>query len=143
MKLKVIYHDYKTNADAIGMIEIFIGIGLIIGVLGLLIVSHRSVKERKREIGLLRSIGFSKKAVSLAVILELLFLGILGFIVGFLVGNYMAWVIIDLNGWELVIPWENIIQYGLFILGSVFVAALIPSWLAARIPPSEALRYSG
>ncbi len=140
---EVLFHDYKTNAEALSLIEIFIGMGLVIGVMGLLIVSHRSVKERKREIGMLRSIGFSKKAVSLAVILELLFLGLLGFIVGFLVGNYLAWVIIDLNGWELVIPWMNVAQYGLFIMGSVFIAALIPSWLAARIPPSEALRYSG
>ncbi|MFX0206390.1 MAG: ABC transporter permease, partial [Candidatus Hodarchaeota archaeon] len=32
---EVIYHDYRTNAEAIGMIEIFISIGLIIGVFGL------------------------------------------------------------------------------------------------------------
>ncbi|MFX1512911.1 MAG: FtsX-like permease family protein, partial [Promethearchaeota archaeon] len=140
---EVIYHGYKTNAQAISLIEIFIGTGLVIAVIGLLIVSHRSVKERKREIGMLRALGFSKKAVTLAVILELLFLGLLGFTVGFLVGNYMAWVVIDLNGWNFLIPWTNIGLYGFFIMGSVFIAALVPSWLAARIPPSEALRYSG
>ncbi|UCE14336.1 MAG: FtsX-like permease family protein, partial [Candidatus Heimdallarchaeota archaeon] len=75
----VIYHANATNANALNFLQTFIATGLIIGVIGLLVVSHRSVKERKREIGMLRSVGFSKKAVSLAVLLELLFLGVLGY----------------------------------------------------------------
>ncbi len=139
----VFYHSYATNANALNFLQTFIATGLIIGVIGLLVVSHRSVKERKREIGMLRSVGFSKKAVSLAVLLELLFLGILGFLVGFLTGNYLAWVFADLVNWNLVIPWVQVSLYGIFIIGSVVIAALIPGWLAARIPPSEALRYHG
>ena len=139
----VFYHSNSTNANALNFLQIFISTGLIIGVIGLLVVSHRSVKERKREIGMLRSVGFSKKAVSLAVLLELLFLGILGFIVGFLTGNYLAWVFADIQNWNLIIPWTQVGTYGAFIMGSVFLAALIPGWLAARIPPSEALRYHG
>ncbi|MHA2203357.1 MAG: ABC transporter permease, partial [Candidatus Hodarchaeales archaeon] len=137
------YHMNATNANALNFLQIFISTGLIIGVIGLLVVSHRSVKERKREIGMLRSVGFSKKAVSLAILLELLFLGALGFIVGFLTGNYLAWVFADLVNWNLIIPWAQVGTYGAFIMGSVLLAALIPGWLAARIPPSEALRYHG
>ena len=137
------YHLNATNASALNFLQIFISTGLIIGVIGLLVVSHRSVKERKREIGMLRSVGFSKKTVSLAILLELLFLGALGFITGFLTGNYLAWVFADLVNWKLIIPWAQVGTYGAFIMGSVFLAALIPGWLAARIPPSEALRYHG
>jgi ABC-type antimicrobial peptide transport system permease subunit len=139
----VFYHMNSTNASALNFLQIFIATGLIIGVIGLLVVSHRSVKERKREIGMLRSVGFSKKAVSFAVLLELLFLGFLGFIVGFLTGNYLAWVFAGLLNWKLIIPWVQVGSYGAFIMGSVVLAALIPGWLAARIPPSEALRYHG
>jgi ABC-type antimicrobial peptide transport system permease subunit len=137
------YHMNATNASALSFLQIFISTGLIIGVIGLLVVSHRCVKERKQEIGMLRSVGFSKKSVSLAILLELLFLGALGFIVGFLTGNYLAWVFADLVNWKLIIPWAQVGSYGAFIMGSVFLAALIPGWLAARIPPSEALRYHG
>ena len=137
------YHLNATNASALNFLQIFISTGLIIGVIGLLVVSHRSVKERKREIGMLRSVGFSKKAVSLAILLELLFLGALGFITGFLVGNYLAWVFADLVNWKLIIPWAQVSTYGVLIMGSVVLAALIPGWLASRIPPSEALRYHG
>ena len=137
------YHMNATNANALNFLQIFIATGLIIGVIGLLVVSHRSVKERKREIGMLRSVGFSRKAVSLAILIELLFLGSLGFFVGFLTGNYLAWVFADLVNWKLIIPWTQVGTYGAFIMGSVFLAALIPGWLAARIPPSEALRYHG
>jgi ABC-type antimicrobial peptide transport system permease subunit len=137
------YHWNATNASALNFLQIFISTGLIIGVIGLLVVSHRSVKERKREIGMLRSVGFSKKAISLAILLELLFLGALGFITGFLVGNYLAWIFADLVNWKLIIPWAQVSTYGALIMGSVVLAALIPGWLAARIPPSEALRYHG
>jgi len=139
----VFYHMNSTNANALNFLQVFISTGLIIGVIGLLVVSHRSVKERKREIGMLRSVGFSKKAVSLAILLELLFLGVLGFIVGFFTGNYLAWVFAGLLNWKLIIPWSQVGFYGALIMGSVFLAALIPGWLAARIPPSEALRYHG
>ncbi|MHA2347471.1 MAG: ABC transporter permease, partial [Candidatus Hodarchaeales archaeon] len=139
----VFYNSYSANASALNFLQTFIASGLIIGVIGLLVVSHRSVKERKREIGMLRSVGFSKKAVSLAVLLELLFLGILGYLVGFLTGNYLAWVFADIVNWKLAIPWTQVSLYGVFIMGSVMLAALIPGWLAARIPPSEALRYHG
>ncbi len=139
----VIFHDLSANRKSLELIQLFISTGLIIGVLGLLIVSRRSVTERKREIGMLRALGFSKKAVSLTVLLELLFLGLLGFIVGFFTGNYIAWIFADLQDWTLQIPWFQVGFYGSFIMGSVIIAALIPGWLAARIPPSEALRYSG
>jgi ABC-type antimicrobial peptide transport system permease subunit len=139
----VFYNAYSANASALNFLQTFIATGLFIGIIGLLVVSHRSVKERKREIGMLRSVGFSKKAVSLAVLLELLFLGILGYLVGFFTGNYLAWVFADLVNWKLTIPWTQVSLYGIFILGSVMIAALIPGWLAARIPPSEALRYHG
>jgi ABC-type antimicrobial peptide transport system permease subunit len=139
----VISSDLEENARALFMIQVFISTGLIIGVVGLLVVSRRSVTERKREIGMFRSLGFSKVSVSLAVLLELVLLGGLGFFVGFLTGNYIAWVLADLQGYTLLIPWGQVSFFGFIILGSVFIAALIPGYLAARIPPSEALRYNG
>ncbi|MFX0114817.1 MAG: ABC transporter permease [Candidatus Hodarchaeota archaeon] len=139
----IVYHDLAANAQGLNFLQLFISTGLVIGVLGLLIVSHRSVKERKREIGMLRSLGFSKKAISLAVLLELLFLGVLGFMVGFVTGNYLGYAFARILGWNLMIPWVQVSLYGIFIMGAVFLAAIIPGWLAARIPPSDALRYSG
>ncbi|MHA2497464.1 MAG: FtsX-like permease family protein, partial [Candidatus Hodarchaeales archaeon] len=117
--------------------------GLVIGLLGLLIVSRRSVTERKREIGLLRSVGFSRAAVSLAILLELLFLGFLGFFVGLAVGNYTAWAAADIQNIRFVVPWTQVLIYGLIIMGSAFAAAIVPAWTASRIPPSEALQYRG
>ncbi|MHA2250420.1 MAG: ABC transporter permease [Candidatus Kariarchaeaceae archaeon] len=124
-------------------IQWFVSTGLIIGVFGFMIVSHRSVSERKREIGMLRSIGFDKKSVALAVLLELLFLGVMGFIVGFIVGNFITWAFTSILGIEFIIPWITVLMYGGLIIGSVIIAAIIPGWQATRIPPSDALRYRG
>ncbi|MFX1513609.1 MAG: ABC transporter permease [Promethearchaeota archaeon] len=124
-------------------LNIFVSIGLIVGVIGLLVVSFRSVSERKREIGMLRSIGFNRGSIAFAVLLELMFLGILGFIVGFIVGNYAAWAFSGIMGMNHVIDWIQVILFGVLILGSVFLAAFIPGWRGSKIPPSEALRYTG
>lgn len=139
----LIAYRLDNNTRFLSFLQFFISMGLVIGVLGLLIVSRRSVTERKREIGLLRSVGFSKPAVSLAILLELLFLGFLGFFVGLVVGNYTAWAAADIQNIKFVIPWTQVLTYGLIIMGSVFAAAIVPAWAASRIPPSEALQYRG
>ncbi|MFX0113581.1 MAG: ABC transporter permease, partial [Candidatus Hodarchaeota archaeon] len=139
----LIAYRLDSNARFLNFLQFFISVGLVIGVLGLLIVSRRSVAERKREIGLLRSIGFSRSAVSLAILLELLFLGLLGFFVGLAVGNYTAWATADIQNISFVVPWTQVLTFGLIIMGSVFAAAIVPAWVASRVPPSEALRYRG
>jgi putative ABC transport system permease protein len=139
----LIAYRLDNNTRFLDFLQFFISMGLVIGVLGLLIVSRRSVTERKREIGLLRSVGFSRPAVSLAILLELLFLGFLGFFVGLAVGNYTAWAAADIQNITFVVPWTQVLTYGLIIIGSVFAAAIVPAWAASRIPPSEALQYRG
>ncbi|MHA2500323.1 MAG: FtsX-like permease family protein, partial [Candidatus Hodarchaeales archaeon] len=52
-------------------LQLFTSGGFLVGVLGLLVVSMRSVQERKREIGMMRSLGFRKLDVIFAVLFEL------------------------------------------------------------------------
>ncbi|MFX0115816.1 MAG: ABC transporter permease, partial [Candidatus Hodarchaeota archaeon] len=126
-------------------LQLFTSGGFLVGVLGLLVVSMRSVQERKREIGMRRSLGFRKLDVTFAVLLELILMGVIGLIVGLINGVIMGYALITVwgEGTELVIPWITIALYTTVILSSAFFAAIIPGWLASRIPPSDALRYSG
>ncbi|MFX1514256.1 MAG: FtsX-like permease family protein, partial [Promethearchaeota archaeon] len=127
-------------------IQLFTGMGFIVGVLGLLVVSVRSVTERKREIGMMRSIGFTRFKVVLAVLIELITMGLIGLIIGLINGNLLGWALVDINsGGEatFLIPWEIIGLYTVVTLGAAFLAAIVPGWRAQKIPPSEALRYTG
>lgn len=127
-------------------IQIFTSGGFLVGVLGLLVVSMRSVQERKREIGMMRSLGFRKLDVTGAVLFELVLMGLIGLVVGLVNGSIVAYVLVDVNSsgtMDFLIPWGTIGLYTAIILSSAFFAAIIPGWLASRIPPSDALRYTG
>lgn len=124
--------------------QIFTSGGFLVGVLGLLVVAMRSVQERKREIGMMRSLGFRKLDITFAVLMELVLMGLIGLFVGLVDGIFMGYVLISLNsGMAFLIPWPTIAFYAVVILSSAFFAAIIPGWLASRIPPSDALRYAG
>lgn len=127
-------------------LQLFTSGGFLVGVLGLLVVSMRSVQERKREIGMMRSIGFRQMDVIFAVLFELVLMGLIGLAVGLANGLFMAYVIVDINSsgtTTFLIPWWSIGIYAAIVLSSAFFAAIIPGWNASRIPPSDALRYTG
>ncbi|MFQ5981574.1 MAG: FtsX-like permease family protein [Candidatus Heimdallarchaeota archaeon] len=128
----------------ITFLQLFTSGGFLVGVLGLLVVSMRAIQERKREIGMMRSLGFRKLNVTFAVLLELVVMGLIGLLVGLVNGAFLGYVLISLNyGMDFLIPWDAVILYTSVILSSALFAAIIPGWLASRIPPSDALRYSG
>lgn len=140
---------FKVELDSfyriLSFLQLFTSGGFLVGVLGLLVVSMRSVQERKREIGMMRSLGFRKLDITFAVLLELILMGVIGLIVGLINGVIMGSALIAVfgEGVDLVIPLATIAMYTVVILTSAFFAAIIPGWLASRIPPSDALRYAG
>jgi len=112
-----------------------------------MVVSLRAVSERKREIGMLRAIGYKKLDVILAVLFELITLSIIGWLIGMFNGLIVAERLVNINYGDLadfLIPWwPHIAIYSAITFGASFIAAIVPGWLASKIPPSEALRYQG
>lgn len=145
-----VYSLYEVQFDAqfkfFSFIQLFVNFGFLIGVLGLLVVSVRSVQERKREIGMMRSIGLKKHEVVVAIILELSVMGMIGLVIALLAGNALAYGLVRINSGGLadfLIPWHTIAVYTLLTFGAAFLASVIPGRTASKIPPSEALRYVG
>ncbi|EGW39630.1 FtsX-like permease family protein [Desulfosporosinus sp. OT] len=103
-----------------------------------------SVEERTREIGILRSIGFRKRHIIQIVLTEAGLLSTLGGLLGYLLGmgaavNFGS-VLVKA---QVPILWQsNLLLYALgasLIIG--LVASLYPAWKAARLDPTESLRY--
>jgi len=126
-------------------INSFIFIGFFIGILGLLIVALRSVSERRREIGMMRSIGFQQKQVVRAVLLEILIVSMLGLTIGLINGIIFTYAVftVYIEEFQYTIPWLDVLVYVALTLLFSFLAAWYPGKKVAKIHPSEALRYVG
>jgi putative ABC transport system permease protein len=130
------------------LIQGFMGLGLIVGVAALGVISARAVVERRQQIGVMRAIGFRRQMVQAAFLLESSFVALTAIIVGTALGLLLAWNIIDDQrqqpSWEnlqIHVPWLNLFVIFLVVYAVALLATLAPAARASRIRPAEALRY--
>ena len=126
----------------------FMGLGLIVGIAALGVISARSVVERRQQIGVLRAIGFQKRMVQASFLIESSFISLVAILVGTGLGLICARNVIGdaasnptWGNVRFVVPW---LELGIVFL-AVYAAALLttygPSRRAAGTYPAEALRY--
>ncbi len=131
-------------ASVMQLMEIFLGMGLIVGIAGLGIITIRNVAERKQEIGVMRAIGYQRDMILKSFLLETSFTSLLGIIVGTLMGLGISYTIFEWGGFskmsEFVIPWGEILLVFAIAFFITLAATLPPSRKAARLAPAEALR---
>jgi putative ABC transport system permease protein len=123
----------------------FMGVGLLAGVAALGTLSTRAVVERKRQIGVLRALGFSARAVSAGLLVESAVVSLLGAILGVGVGLFVAQnTVAFLNRLNpelrFSIPWEQIALVVAIALAAALVMTALPARNAGRLTPAEALR---
>lgn len=104
-----------------------------------------TVSERKKEIGLRRSIGATRKTILVQFLLEAAALSFTGALLGVLGGCVVALLVALLarsaiGYWEIAIPlWSIGLGVSLsLVMGIVF--GILPAWRASRIQPIDALR---
>ncbi|UCH03073.1 MAG: FtsX-like permease family protein [Candidatus Bathyarchaeota archaeon] len=124
-------------------LQIYVTFGLVIGAVGMGVISVRNVSERKREIGMMRAIGFPRRQVILSVLLELVVLGIIGLLIGVVNGLLISTGFANMQNATLIIPWRDIGSYLSIIILIALGSGTLPAIAASRIPPAEALRYVG
>ncbi len=124
---------------SLGVSVLVIGIGALL----VMVTMMGSVNERTREIGIFRAIGFRQSHVMQIILLEALVLGVFGGIVGFALGNVVAWGVIPLVIEEGVFAGINYKLGGISLLMAAalsLLASLYPAFKAGRMDPSDALR---
>jgi len=126
----------------------FLGLGLLVGVAALGVISARAVVERRQQIGVMRAIGFRNSTIRWAFLIESSFVALTAIVVGTALGLMLSWNIVDdqrqLPSWEniqLVVPWLNLGIIFLCVYAVALAATLAPAVRASRILPAEALRY--
>jgi putative ABC transport system permease protein len=127
------------------LIQGFMGLGLVVGVVALGVVSARAVVERRQQIGVLRAIGFQPGMVRLAFLAEASFVSLAAIVIGCALGLITAYNVVAYMGRQqdvsLAVPWLNLAVIFTVVYLAALVSTLLPAIRAARVCPAEALRY--
>lgn len=152
---KVYYTDYlkvflNSITSLIKMITYvltaFIGVSLIVSSIMISIITYISVLERTKEIGILRSLGASKKDIKNIFKAETIIIGtISGFIgvgVTFLLNKVIDKVIYNLLGISHItyLPWNYIFYLILISIVLCLISGLVPAKIASKKDPVISLR---
>ena len=136
-----------TIIDMISMVLVaFVSISLVVSSIMIGVITYISVLERKKEIGILRSIGASKGDIANVFNAETLIVGFVAGLMGIAIVLLLSIPANALIEYQTGVPTLVLlpVQAGLILIGvSCFltlVAGLMPSSAASRKDPVEALR---
>ena len=79
----------------LGLVRAFLAIGLVVGIIGLAVVTNRSLKQRNMQIGVMRAIGFQPREVFMTFGLEVFWTSGVGVISGGVVGFLLHWILYE------------------------------------------------
>ena len=143
----VMMSSVSTIINVISYVLIaFVGISLVVSSIMIGIITYISVLERTKEIGILRSIGASKKDVSRVFNAETLIIGLvaglIGIVVTLLLNIPINMIIKSIVGISNIskLPTAGAIILVAISVGLTMIAGLIPAKFAAKRDPVEALR---
>lgn len=140
----------KSITDIIGAISYiliaFVGVSLIVSSIMIGIITYISVFERTKEIGILRAIGASKNDIYKVFMAETLIIGLLSGLIGvgltYVLNIFITKIMVNMSGFadiRSILPPGAAIVLVLISVGLSLLAGLIPSRIAAKKDPVEAL----
>lgn len=149
------FHKELYNVMQIERWSAYIILSLIIAVstFNMLGSLSMSVIEKKREIGVLFSLGLEEKSILRIFMYEGILIGIIGTIVGLLIGYFVCWLQLNYNIYPLdptqykinSLPIEVKISDFFFIVGAsfslTFLASLIPARKASKLNPIDSIKW--
>ncbi|UDY37361.1 ABC transporter permease [Dermatobacter hominis] len=126
----------------INTVNALLGMSVVIALVGIVNTLTLSIIERRRELGMVRSLGMTRQQVGRMVRMEAVLIGVLGTVIGVGAGLLLGWVVIgslsadiDLN-----VNWARI---GLIALVGVLagvLASILPARRATRVEMVEAMK---
>lgn len=158
-ELGLAVHDrFEAARRAAGLVSIvtlvMAGIGGVMVFVASVNIAHTFmmlVTERRREIGIMRSLGATRTDVTTLLLGEAAFIGVFGWLLALGLARAVAWgTDLVLRRWVPEFPWkpETLFDFGPALLAISFAVALLcatlgawfPSSKAAKMDPADALR---
>lgn len=153
------YQGVSDDLGFNGMLYSVCAILILVIMIGSILVIYNSfaisVSERKKQFGMLSSIGATKKQIKKSVLYEGAIVGSIGIPLGIIAG--IGGIGITLNivdhllepmfaeaGWHLTlcVSWESILIAAIFIALTIYLSVMVPARRASKISPIEAIRQT-
>jgi len=144
---------YLDQSEAMAKFLRILGLALTVifslgAVIGAMITMYAAVANRIVEIGTLRALGFQRRSILLAFVMESLFLGLLGGCCGIFAASFLQLLTISTMNWqsfaELAFSFslsaDVVVKSILFSLFMGLAGGLLPAFRAARMNIVDALR---
>ena len=127
---------------------IIASISVLVGGVGIMNTMYTAVLERIREIGIMKSIGATNKAVFILFFIESGLIGVVGGTLGAIFGSGLALLLAGIGrmalGSNLIAVHITPQLIGYAIFGSFFIGSFfgtLPAFQASKMKPVDALRY--
>src|SRR6266536_2458641 len=140
--------NFVATRSFFQLMQGFLALGLLVGIAGLEVVMVRAVRERRRNIGVLRALGFPARTVQRAFLTESSFVALEGIVLGTALSIVTSYLLFQNDpsfqgtGVGFPIPWLTIAV----LVGASAVASLLatfwPARQASQIRPAVALRIA-
>jgi putative ABC transport system permease protein len=133
----------RNIANALTIVLVLVSaIALVISGIGIMNIMMVTVTERTREIGLRMAVGAARRDVLLQFLAEAMIIGVVGGGVGILIGLAIPLSVqFFVEGISIPISWPAVAVAFTVSLGVGLVFGIWPASRAARLNPTEALRY--
>jgi putative ABC transport system permease protein len=134
----------KDMAMVLGMLYVLLGFSVIVSLFGMVNTMVLSVFERTREIGMLRTIGMTRRQARRMIRHESIITALIGAALGLGLGLFLAGLVskaLAMDGMPFTVPYQTL---GIFTVGAVLAgigAAVMPARRASRLNVLDALHY--
>jgi putative ABC transport system permease protein len=122
-------------------LKLVVTLAVLVSVVFVFLTMYTTIAERKREIGILKSLGASKTWIVRVIQTEALVICAAGVIFGYIAAFAVNFGIITFTSLRPIIEPRWMVISALISLASALGGALYPAWRAASIDPVESLSY--
>lgn len=140
-----------TQDQFFRMLRGYLALGLMVGIAGLGVITVRAVRERRRQIAILRSLGFQSKAVGRALVYESLIVAIQATVLGvslsmittynLVVGSTLFTAIFGAKA-SFSVPVAPIAVLVVITIVGALLATIGPAFTATKLKPAIGLRIA-
>ncbi len=152
------WYDFHRELFTVMKIErwvayLLLSLIIVIAVFNILASLTMSVMEKKRDIGILRTMGMEQKKIRKIYFYQGLIVGLIGTLAGFALGYFVYWLQITyviypldptqfkISALPIELQWTDFLAVGIASIGLSLIASFIPARRAAKVDPLKSIRW--